>query len=117
MTYTWLLDFRLRKHHTTVMVTLTCLQFELIVLLKYQDKDVIHYYCPKVVSILWFCNAYHIFSNRSNETTFMRHVCEGITQGIFQRPHVSTVSTDMFSGVGESVRREYIRLQVINNKK
>jgi len=39
----------------------------------------------------------------------MSHGCEGITQGIFKRPHVSTVSTGMLSGVGESVRREYIR--------
>jgi len=69
----------------------------------------IHYNGPKLVLILWFCNSYHIFSNQSNETTIMSHGCEGITQGIFKRPHVSTVSTGMLSGVGESVRREYIR--------
>jgi len=91
------------------MVTLTCLQIELVVSLKYQDKDVIHYHCPELVMILWFCNSYHIFSNQSNGTTFMSHGCEGITQGIFKWPHVSTVSTGMLSGVGESVRREYIR--------
>jgi len=109
VTYNWLLDFRLRKHRTTVMVTLTCLQIELVVSLKYQDKDVIHYHWPKLVLIIWFCNSCHIFSSRSNETTFMSRGSKGITQGIFKRPHVSTVSTGMLSGVGESVRREYIR--------
>lgn len=109
MIYYWLLDFRLRKHRITVMVTLTSLQFELVVSLKYQDKEMIHYHWPKLVLIHCLCNSYHIFSNRSNETTFMSHGCEGITQGIFKQPHGSTVSTGMLSGVGESVRREYIR--------
>ena len=109
MTYNWLLDFRLRKHRTTVVLTLTSLQIELVVSFKYQDKDVIHYHWPELVLVLCLCNSYHIFSNRSNETTFMSQGCEGITQGIFKRPLGSTVSTGMLSGVGESVRREYIR--------
>jgi hypothetical protein len=43
-----------------------------------------------------------MFSNQSNETTFMHHGFVGPTQGIFDRPRVSTVSTGMLSGVGKA---------------